>query len=255
MLRIGLSHDPHERFPDMEALLAELDWVRQSSPPSSPPRDEPEDYDPPRDDPESDEHELMPLGELLGETDEPAQMLLGSPPDEPELTLVGGGPAPAKARRGTFAGFLVLFGTVCMMLGVVGRDVSRFHTRARRSRCRRCRRAHWGTMLRGRVSISIPGSLPCACSSVRKIVDASEHWDLVYASRWNAITNTDAEKLTDRELNAAMLAADTMIVVETFRDQAAQLARQPETRSEAGSLLRPACSGSWRSSERGRWTH
>jgi serine/threonine protein kinase len=88
LIRIGLSLEPDERFPDMATVEAEIDRLLQTLPPSSPPRD---------DEPESDES------------------------DEPELTPLGGGPAPSKAKLGTFAALLVLVGAVCLTIGWMGR--------------------------------------------------------------------------------------------------------------------------------------
>jgi serine/threonine protein kinase len=92
VLRIGLSEDPRDRFPDMKTLRAELVRLRQS------PLDESElDEAPPRDDTGPDEpppHETTP--------DKPPPDAPPSPlgewvPDQPELTPVGGGPEPSKA--------------------------------------------------------------------------------------------------------------------------------------------------------------
>jgi serine/threonine protein kinase len=138
VLRIGLSLDPDERFPDMATVEAEIDRLLQPPPPSSPPRDEPEPDEPESDEPESppdepDEPERMHAPDSL---DEPALMLgeaevlvVEPPPLEPDL-LLGESPAvepepmtlgPARAKRGTYAASLLLVGTVCLTLGWLGR--------------------------------------------------------------------------------------------------------------------------------------
>jgi serine/threonine protein kinase len=121
VIRIGLSIDPSERFPDMETVEAEIDLLLQTPPPSTPPRDEPEPDE--SDEPESDEFdepERMHEPEL---PDEPALKLgelevMATPPREgPELTPLGGGASPSPAKRGTFVVALLMVGALGWWVG------------------------------------------------------------------------------------------------------------------------------------------
>jgi serine/threonine protein kinase len=267
VLRIGLSLDPDERFPDMEAVEAEIDRLLQTPPPSSPPRDEPESDEPESDEPESDEPESdepesdepksppdeperMHAPESL---DEPALMLgpevmVGEPPlieldlvlgespagepelipptEGPELTPLGGGPAPSKAKRGVLSASLLL--AVGLTLGWAGR----------------------GRVEDPRPSdpVPLPSSSPCAlgdepgvsveidpvvlavCTYIRRgaIDDADKTWESVYLARWAEIESLTAAATLDPAASATLdpaeaadkLAADTMIIVQTFQEWA-----------------------------------
>lgn len=185
VLRRGLAMDPRERFPDMHALGAALDRLRE------------------------------PLREAP-EVEEPGDEL-ESPPDEPELMPLSVGPSPAKRRA--FAASLLLVGMVGLTLGWVGR----------------------GRVEGPRPSDPVPlPSLPCAlgddaemssvdvdpqvlaaCTYIRqgRLIEAHDYWGLMYASRRKALQKQGP----DLEDSADELAADTLIVVETFRDQAKRL--------------------------------
>jgi serine/threonine protein kinase len=122
VLRIGLSADPRDRFPDMRTLRAELIRLRRSAPDESV-LDEP----PPPDDVGSDEpppsHETTPD---KPPTDAPPPPL-GEGVPVPELAPLASGPPPSKAKGGTFAASLMLVGALCLVVGWVGGRVGGPH--------------------------------------------------------------------------------------------------------------------------------
>jgi serine/threonine protein kinase len=206
VLRKGLSRDPSMRFPDMKALLAELDRIRQSPPSSSPP-DEPE------------------------RTEEPHES--SSPPDEPkperaddretpELTPVGGGgPAvESKARRGTYAVALLLVGAAVGWMGRPSVEVREATAEPEPvlpiSPC--ALDEDTGS------SVAIDSVLLDVCQQIRnsELDDADRAWTREYLKRRSATPDE--------------LAADTMIVARTFFDQAEVITRSEQFQHDGRTL-------------------
>jgi hypothetical protein len=266
VLRIGLSLDPDERFPDMATVEAEIDRLLQMPPPSSPPGDEPE-----ADEPESDESESdAPDGpERMHEpesSDEPASMLSEpldepepeiapeeSPPIElegPELTPVGGGPAPSRTRRGVISASLLL--TVGLTLGWLGRG-----------RVEGPRPSDDPVPLPSSpcalgdeqgVSVEIDPAVVAVCTYIRRgqIDDAHKTWNSVYLSRWAEIESLTAAALLDPEASAPLdpaeaadrLAADTMIIVQTYQEWA-KLSQSPDVAKDLALQWTPFAERAW----------
>lgn len=206
LVRIGLSEDPSERLPNMGVVEAELERILQSTPDESsviePPvsdeqaPDEPPEFEPAPAVSEPDELTLMPLG-------------------------VGATAPTSKPKLGSYLAALLL-GMGCAAVGWVGG--------------------------RGQVEVApndpVPlPTMPCAlgddaegssvdidprvlpaCTYIRQglFVDADRYWTTMYDSRRKAILN----RIPNLEDSPAKLAADTEIVVQTFRDQAEQLANE-----------------------------
>jgi hypothetical protein len=253
VILIGLSIDPSERFPDMETVEAELQRVLQMTPPSSPPRDEPESDEPESDEPESDEPERMhepdssdDSAQMLGEPEvmvgesrpvEPVLTLepkLMPPLEGPELTPLGGGPAPSHAKRGTRVLSASLVLTVGLTLGWLGRarvEGPRPSDDPVPLPSSPCALGEQG------VSTQIDPVVLAVCTYIRRgqIDDADKTWKSVYRSRWAVIESLTAA-LDPAEATAALdpaasatldpaeaadkLAADTMIIVQTFQEWA-----------------------------------
>jgi serine/threonine protein kinase len=255
VIRIGLSLDSCDRFPDMETALAELEGVLQMAPPSSPLGDEPEHDEPESEGPDEPErmHEPESLGEpvlMLGEPEglvgesqavEPVLVLepeLMPPIEGPELTPLGGGPAPSHAKRGTRVLSASLVLTVGLMLGWLGR--ARVEGPRPSEPVREpvplpsspCALGEQG------VSTDIDPVVLAVCTYIRRgqIDDADKTWKSVYLARWDVIESLSAVPTLDPAASATLdpaasatldpaeaadkLAADTMVIVQTFQEWA-----------------------------------
>jgi serine/threonine protein kinase len=209
VLRIGLSLEPSERFPDMHALLDELDRLRQTPPPSS----LASGSEPDENEPES------PPDESGSESK--------ATPDQPELTPlpVGAASPKNKARRGSFA-VAVLVGMVCMTLGWVGRgrveaprmsEVPRVSEPIPRQEPSPC------AVDESDSTMSDDSVLIVTCSRIRagKLHEATRLWDTEFLDR--GFPDMGATTPTDEEL--VLLRAETLIVARTFVDQAERFHR------------------------------
>ncbi len=121
-----------------------------------------------------------------------------------ELRPIGGERA-SRAKRGAFLSGFLLVGLVCVALGWVGRG--------------RVERPRPSEELEEGVSMEIDPVVLAVCTYIRRgqIEEAEKTWESVYRSRW-----ADIESLTaiDPAGAADKLGADTMIIVDAFREWA-----------------------------------
>jgi Protein kinase domain len=185
ILRVGLSIDPRERFPNMEALVDALDRLR------------------------------VPAGDPVSV--EPAAV----PVDVVELRPIVGKAPASKAKRGAFA-VSVLVGLVCMTIGWVGRgqlaaEVPRVSEPIPLAAPSPCAVDESSTIVRAESVLIV------TCSWIRagRLSDAAWLWDTEFLHR--RVPPVGAPAPTDEDL--ALLRAETLIVARTFADQAERFQR------------------------------
>ena len=221
LIRIGLSVDPSERFPDMKTVRAELIRIRNS------PLDESVLDEPPLPDDGPDEpptsRETTP-NKPPSDTPLPARLAPDEPPPQPtpdelpQLIPVGSAPGRArKPRRGAFAVALVFVGA----LGWVGRGRVE-SPGASESEPVLLSQSPCASV---RPNEKLDASVIAACERIREgdFDRATDGWAVEHRGRrtWNE-ARASAGEITEQEFAAEVveLGADTMIVARTFLDRA-----------------------------------